>query len=318
MTNFRRFVIYASSIMIIAAIPACSNTSTPNKNSAPIDRESKIPPSAIKMSSKIDELPPVLLSGDYTDPIPIPGAVNTAGGEDSPFITPEGNALFFFFTPDVTIPANQQLLDGVTGIYESRLVEGDWSEPERIVLQDPGKQALDGCAFVLDNRMWFCSAREGYTGLNWFTADYLDGTWQNWQIADFNQEYEIGELHISTDGKELYFASGKSGGRGQLDIWVSNFQGGKWQEPVNVAAVNSSDSEGWPALSPDGNELWFARNYGIWRSEKVNGEWQAPEQIVSSLAGEPSVDGAGNLYFVHHYFTDGKMIEADIYVAYKK
>ena len=40
--------------------------------------------------------------------------------------------------------------------------------------------------------------------------------------------------------------------------------------------------------------------------------------IVSQFAGEPTLDDAGNLYFVHHYFEHGQMIEADIYVAYKK
>ena len=49
-----------------------------------------------------------------------------------------------------------------------------------------------------------------------------------------------------------------------------------------------------------------------------DGEWQMAEQIVSSLAGEPSVDIAGNVYFVHHFFKNDQMIEADIYVAYKK
>jgi len=40
--------------------------------------------------------------------------------------------------------------------------------------------------------------------------------------------------------------------------------------------------------------------------------------ILSQFAGEPSLDREGNIYFVHHYFEDGKMIEADIYVAYRK
>ncbi len=29
------------------------------------------------------------------------------------------------------------------------------------------------------------------------------------------------------------------------------------------------------------------------------------------------MDDDGNLYFVHHYFVDGEMVEADIYVALK-
>ena len=45
------------------------------------------------------------------------GPVNTAGAEDSPFVTPDGQTLYFFFTPDVRVPAEQQLLDGVTGIW---------------------------------------------------------------------------------------------------------------------------------------------------------------------------------------------------------
>jgi hypothetical protein len=103
-----------------------------------------------------------------------------------------------------------------------------------------------------------------------------------------------------------------------LDVWVSQKVEGEWAQPSNIQAINTADSEGWPALSVDGNELWFYRNYSIWRSIYANGEWQSPEQIVSPLAGEPSLDAAGNLYFVHHFYKNNVMIEADIYVAYKK
>jgi len=82
--------------------------------------------------------------------------------------------------------------------------------------------------------------------------------------------------------------------------------------------VNTPDHDGWPALNPTEDELWITRNWGVWRSKKVNGEWQEAELIVSPLAGEASIDHAGNLYFVHHFYVDGKMIEADIYVAYRK
>ena len=125
--------------------------------------------------------------------------------------------------------------------------------------------------------IWFCSARDGYTGLHWFTSEYTSGRWTNWQIADFAAEYEVGELHISDDGSELYFHSGRSGGMGELDIWVSKNSGGEGQLPVNITAVNTVGSVGWPALSPDGKELWFSRNYGIWRSKSVDNEWQVPE-----------------------------------------
>ena len=91
---------------------------------------------------------------------------------------------------------------------------------------------------------------------------------------------------------------------------------------VNVAAVNTPENEGWPALSPDGDELWFLRIYfgtpAIYRSKLIDGEWGTPELIISQFAGEPSVDENGYLYFVHHYYRDNTMIEADIYVARPK
>ena len=321
----RDFVIRAVLWIQALSLLACSGASNlfdPTPQNAftadKVSRETKIPANAVKMSPETDAQPPQVYSSDFESPIPLPGAVNTAGAEDSPFITLDGNTFYFFFTPDVNIPTEKQILDGVTGIYVSKKINSEWSKPERVILQDPGKPALDGCEFVSGDIMWFCSVREGYTGVHWFTAEHKDGMWQNWELADFNPAYKVGELYFTRDGSELYFHSDRPGGKGQLDIWASKRVDGIWQEPINVSAVNTTDSEGWPALSPDENELWFYRNYSIWRSKKVDGEWHEAELIVSPLAGEPSIDDAGNLYFVHHFFTNDKMIEADIYVAHKK
>lgn len=286
-------------------------------------RESKIPPAAVKMTPALDEHPPQLHSSEWEAPVPVLASVNTAGGEDSPFVLPDGNTLYFFFTPDVSIPAEKQLLDGVTGIYVSKKQYGVWSNPERVVLQDSGKLALDGCEFVQGNSMWFCSAREGFTGINLFTAEYTNGMWTNWKfVGEKLKNYEVGEMHVSADGSDLYFHSGRAGGKGGLDLWVSKKIGGAWQEPVNLEAVNSLDNEGWPFLSQDGNEFWFTRTYmgtpAVYRSIKINGSWSEPELIISQFAGEPSLDNAGNLYFAHHFYRNNEMIEADIYFAKKK
>ena len=280
-----------------------------------IDRESKIPSDAVKASPETDMSPPKSYSEEYNDPVPVKN-INTAGAEDSAFIMPDGNTLYFFFTPDVRVPVEKQIIDGVTGIYVSKKVNGEWQSPERIFLQDSGKISGDGCEFVLDDKMWFCSVREGYTGINWFTADFKDGEWKDWRLVNFNPDYEVGELHIF--GDELYYHSKREGGRGGLDIWVLKKIDGEWQAPENVEAINSEVDEGWPALSPDGSELWMSKNYGIWRSKKINGEWQTPELMFSPLAGEASVDSQGNAYFTHHFFENDTMIEADIYIAEKK
>ena len=284
-------------------------------------RESKIPSDLVKVTPETDVSSPRSYSFEYYDPVPVPGLVNTPGGEDSAFIMPDGETLYFFFTPDVRVPIEEQVTDEVTGIYVSNLENDNWSEPERVILQDPDLLAIDGCEYIRDDMMYFCSAREGYTGLHWFKAELVDGVWSNWENADEElkaEEYQTGELHITSDGYELYFHSSRSGGLGGYDIWFSPLVNGSWDEPVNLAAINSEGMEGWPCISNDNDELWFSHNYGVWRSLRVDGDWQPPEQMFGPLAGEPSVDQEGNVYFTHHYFDNDTMLEADIYVAYRR
>jgi len=288
----------------------------------PVDRESKIPTTQTKMTPELDLLPPVLHSDEYEEPVPMPYPINTAGAEDSGFMMPDGNTFYVWFTPDPGAPLSSQLDDGVTGIYMLEKVNSVWQDPTRVVLQDPDKQSLDGCEFIMGNKMWFCTARTDYTGLHWFTADFTNGKWTNWQNADFKSDYAVGELHITADGRELYFHSDREGGKGGYDIWVSKWENGEWQPPEHIDIVNSPETDGWPSLTQDGNELWFTRFYmgspGIFRSKKINGEWQEPELIVSQFAGESSVDNEGNIYFTHHFYKDSVMLEADIYVIRRK
>jgi len=311
-------------VLLLMFILFCGCSSPVTEQSPPKDRDSSIPAGAVKMTPATDLLPPILHSDQYRSPVPLPYPVNTAGAEDSAFILPDGKTLYIFFTPDPKIPPEKQLLDGVTGIYVTRKDGGAWTKPERVILQDPGKLALDGCEFVQGSTMWFCSAREGYTGVNMFTAEFRDDKWGNWQYAGdtLNKVYGLGELHITADGKEMYFHSSRMGGKGGLDIWVSRNTGGSWQKPQGVPAVNSPDNEGWPFVTQDGSQLWFTRTYlgspAIFRSEKADGAWQEPELILSQFAGEPTLDDAGNIYFTHHFYRDNAMLEADIYVANRK
>jgi len=267
-----------------------------------IDRESPI--TNPKITPQTDINPPKIHSQDYYEPEPLPYPINTAGAEDSPFII--NDELYFFFTPDPNIAPEKQLFDKVTGIYVSKKQGENWTKPQRVTLQDKGKLALDGCLFVEGNKALFCSAREGYEGINWFTAEYENG-WKNWKKADLPKE--TGELHIYDN--KLYYHSSQDG---NLDIWMMDLNEKK---PTKVG-ISSEKDEGWPAISPDGQELWITKDYGIWRSKKQNEQWTKPELIISSLAGEATIDKQGNVYFVHHYFKDDKMLEADIYVARKK
>ncbi len=315
----KRLSIWLIALVMISSCSGVTPQSLPL--SPPPDRESLIPAGQTKMRPEMDQYPLVSLTDEYENPVPLPYPVNTAGAEDSAFMLPDGKTLYVWFTPDVSKPPEEQVIDNVTGIYVFHRVGEGWSAAERVNLQDPGKLALDGCEFILGDIMWFCSAREGYTGLHWFTAEFREGKWGNWSLADFNPEYEVGELHITAGGKELFFHSARPGGAGQYDIWVSENINGEWGQPENIAIVNSPYTDGWPFVSQDGSELWFTRAIGapeLYRSKRVAGEWTAPEKMFSLFSGESSMDNEGNIYFTHHFYKDDVMLEADIYIARKR
>jgi hypothetical protein len=71
-----------------------------------------------------------------------------------------------------------------------------------------------------------------------------------------NSSEDEGAPAISTDGLELYFASGKSG---VLDLYVSkrSNKNDDWGEPVSLDILNSPDGESGPSLSSDELTLFF-------------------------------------------------------------
>jgi hypothetical protein len=285
-----------------------------------LSREEAIPAGAIKYGPSNDLYPPILHNDSWEEPVPLSGYINTAGAEDAPFISFDGQYFFFFFTPNASIPANLQVNDGSTGIWWSEHNGTGWSEPKRVFL---GWDRLDGCPFFLNDTLWFCSVTD-ITGPKMHTA-LLEGTnWINIQevCSVLNEDYCIGEMHLSVDGKKLFYHANVTGGKGDNDLWMTEFVGGEWQTPMNIETVNTAASEALPFLTADGQELWFTRTYlgtpGIFRSLWNGTHWDEPELILSQFAGEPTLDPEGNIYFVHHFVKDAKILEADIYVCYKK
>lgn len=292
-------------------------------------REDAIPDDAVKVTPDTDVFPPVVHDPAWSDPAPMAGPVNTAGAEDSPFIAPDGSMFLFWFTPDVSIPAEQQVNDGVTGIWYAPPAALGWSEPTFVELS--GGNSLEGCPTLLGEELWFCSIRAGNYGEHdvWLADRAGDGVWTDWRNAGerLNGELDIGEWHVTADAETIYFGWTHDGGHGGSDIWMSRLDGGEWADPVNVGpGVNSAGEESRPFVTPDGAELWFTgtsrlgyHGPAVFRSLRDGRGWGPAEEVVSRYAAEPCLDAAGNIYFAHHFMdVDQEMIEADIYVCYRR
>ncbi len=281
-------------------------------------------PSGLKMDQYMDPTPPQVLMDNWSTPVPVDGLVNTAGIEDSPYISGDGYELFYFYTPDSQASPRQQARDGVTGIWRTRrAVNGMFQTPDRVITGDG--HSLDGCPFVQEDTLWFCSARKG----TYRDVDIYMGQLDGLQCVDcnnlgklLNKKYEVGELFVTEDGDAIYFQSNRPGGKGGRDIWVTTLEDGQWQEPENVADVNTSLDEGFPFISANGIELWYTRPYegstAIFRSVLAGKGWSEGKPVITGYAYEPCLDSDGNIYFSHHYVVDGSLVESDIFVAYKR
>lgn len=275
-----------------------------------------------------DKNPPVLHSEDWETPQPLPAPIDAEGDELSPFITLAGDELYYFYTPDLSVSEAKQALDGISGTYYSKKVDGVWSEPQKLLLSTG--DTLDGCIYTDGQTLWFCSRRDGnYGDVDFYTAVWVDGAWRDIRNAgeQLNVTDDVGDMHLSADQNTMIFSAFRTGGFGLTDLWQTQRVGESWSEPENLGdAINGTDVETYPFLSEDGLELWFTSpsrsgypGFAIFRSIWQDGAWGEPQEIISNDVSEVSIDRTGNLYFAHLFFdNDGKILGSKIYVAQKK
>ena len=130
-------------------------------------------------------------------------------------------------------------------------------------------------------------------------ADFTFGTPTNLGPTVNTSAFD-GVPSISADGLELYFSSGRPGGYGSLDIWVTTrpTKDDPWGTPVNLGStVNSGYDDPTPSISTDGLTLYFSSNrpgeggYDLWLTTRATKQdpWGEPVNLgptVNSSAQE--------------------------------
>ena len=139
---------------------------------------------------------------------------------------------------------------------------------------------------------------------------------------------------LSPDGRDLYMASNRTGGKGGLDIWVAHRDevDEPFGEPVNLEAVNSGANDFCPTPLR-GRRLLFVSNRDtpgacgmgdmfITRDNPAHG-WREPRRLPCAPAGPntaldeqgPSlveIDGAEHLYYSS---SNAPSVPGDIFVS---
>jgi len=84
-------------------------------------------------------------------------------------------------------------------------------------------------------------------------------------VAELNTAFSDYQPALRKDGLEIFFASGRPGGSGYVDLWTSTREStlDPWSAPVNLGpVVNSAYYDFHPTLSLDGTMLIFASERG--------------------------------------------------------
>ncbi len=131
-------------------------------------------------------------------------------------------------------------------------------------------------------------------------------------VERLNTEFEEGTPSISPDFSTLYFTRCKKGKNQQLgcQIYRATAAGGEWSEPeLEFSSFGDSVTTAHPAISPDGNTLYFVSDMpgglgenDIWKVTNEEGSWGDPVNMgeqINSPGNElyPFVHADGTLYF---------------------
>jgi len=107
-----------------------------------------------------------------------------------------------------------------------------------------------------------CNREDGFGSCDLYWSRWVDNHWslpENLGPTVNSPQWDS-QPSFSSDGKTLYFASKRSGGKGSSDIWTTHLQsGGNWSVPENLGdSVNTPQEEMAPFIHPDDQTLYFS------------------------------------------------------------
>jgi hypothetical protein len=223
------------------------------------------------------------------DPISVGDSVNTPDDEYWPSLTADGQTLMF--TRQGVNHANSS--KGQEDLYISHLINNAWSKAQNAgaplnTNQNEGAQTISS-----DGTYMYFTACERPDGLGRCDIYYSHFDGKSWSAGvnigpPINTSYWEAEPSISANGRMLFFASNRPGGKGGMDIWYSvKGSNGAWGKPVDPDVINTSGDEMSPFIHFDGRTLYFSSNgrigmggFDIYFSRmKDDSTWTEPKNL---------------------------------------
>ncbi|MFH0867021.1 MAG: OmpA family protein [Bacteroidota bacterium] len=163
-----------------------------------------------------------------------------------------------------------------------------------------------------------CNRPDGFGSCDLYVSEKKDDNWgvpENLGVI-VNSERWDSQPSISSDGKTLYFASARAGGKDNMDIWTTTKNDkGNWTKPVKLNdTINTDRGEMAPFIHPDNQTLYFSSNghmgmggYDIFYTRKDSaGNWSVPVNI-----GYPINTNADESYLIVNSSGDKAYFSSD-------
>jgi Tol biopolymer transport system component len=187
---------------------------------------------------------------------PVRATFSNAGVNTEPSFSPDGRTLYFVSNR----PPSQ-----ATDIWKVERKGGGWGDAVHL------DAAINGAGFewhpqvTANGDLYFANAdrpdRIGDADL--YVARFENGAYLPAEnLGDIvNSPAADWDPYVSPAGDFLIFKSGRAGGQGGRDLWISERKDGAWSAPRNLGpAVNTADDEDAGELTPDGRYFIFARS----------------------------------------------------------
>jgi len=194
-----------------------------------------------------------------------PAAASFSGqyNDFDPFVSPDGSRLYYSSNRPVSGESKSDF-----DIWYVERIGAGWSEPRHLPAPVNTPRSEFYPSVSRNGSLYFSSDRPGgLGGLDIYRARPEGDTYvvENLGTA-VNSPQSDGDPAISANDSTIFFAgSGRAGGLGERDIYVSmRLPSGEWSVPRNLGVeVNSPTVEFCPILSPDGRYLFITSDRGF-------------------------------------------------------
>lgn len=234
----------------------------------------------------------------WTAPVRIDGLINSESHDACLYISPDGQDMIIYRTH---LENNNE-----GGIYQSHLVEGQWTKPELMIAEvNSDYWETDANISADGSTLFYTSDKPGGQGDRdiWQMKKLPTGEWAKVQNLGYpvNSELDEEAPYLHPDGKTLYFSSKSHNTMGGFDVYSTTLKDdGTWTEPQNLGfPINTTGDDVFYFPTNDGKRAYFSSYREGGKGKQDIYMIEIPSYDLKTLA----------VYKGHAQYTTGKVIK---------